>query len=145
MTTPVTPAASRTTLLIRPALGLIAAICAMLVLTVLGTFVAAVSLLPGVDLGRYSWALSFSLVVLCFHALAAMAGGFIAGRVARGQSVNTVLALAVLAAVSGIVPVVRGVRPVNGQPAWFPVAIAFLVPAAVLLGGVLERRRRAAA
>lgn len=112
----------------------------MVIVVVTGTFIATVFMLSGVNLKQFQWPLAYSLANLTFAVFGAMAGGFTASRITRDHTLYTVYLLAVITAVSGLVPVLRGVAPVNGQPSWYSLGIAVLVPIGVLVGGILERR-----
>jgi hypothetical protein len=128
---------------IRPVLALLAGLGVTVFVVVLGTLVATFAALRGVDPTHFQPPPAYLAANLTVSAAGALLGGFTTSRLTAGRSFYTVFLLALLLFVSGIAPVVRGSPPAVGQPSWYPLALALLAPAGVLLGGAVERRRRA--
>jgi hypothetical protein len=70
-----------------------------------------------------------------------LAGGFTTSRITHGRSMFTVFVMALVVLMSGLAPVLRGTHGAAGQPDWYPLSLAFAGPVAVIVGGLLERRR----
>jgi hypothetical protein len=142
MTVPVsTPPAPPTSTFVRPVLALLAGLGITVLIVVIGTLVATLAMLRGVDPRHFQPTLGYLATNLVVSAVGALAGGFTTARITTGRSFYTVFLLALLLGVSGLVPVLRGAPAAAGQPGWYPLALALLPPAGVLLGGALERRR----
>jgi hypothetical protein len=140
MTAPLAPAPP-TSSFVRPALALLAGLGITVLIVVLGTLIATLAALRGVDPRSFQPPLGYLIANLAISALGALAGGYTTSRLTNGRSFYTVLLLATLLFVSGVIPVLRGSAPVAGQPEWYPLTLALLAPVGVLLGGLLQRRR----
>ena len=138
------PAAPPTTSFVRPLLALLAGLGVTVLIVVMGVLVATFAMLRGADPKNLHLPSSYLAINLLVSAVGAFAGGFTTSRITAGRSFYTVFLLAVLLFVSGIVPVIRGASPAPGQPSWYPLVLALLAPAGVVLGGMIERRRAAA-
>jgi hypothetical protein len=142
MTVPAsTPPAPPTSAFVRPVLALLAGLGITVLIVVIGTLVATLAVLRGVDPRHFQPTPGYLATNLVVGALGALAGGFTTARITTGRSFYTVFLLALLLCVSGLVPVLRGTPPGGGQPSWYPLALALLAPAGVLIGGAIERRR----
>lgn len=135
------PAAPQTSSLIRPALALLAGLGIIVMIVGVGTLIATLAALRGVDPRQFHPTPVYLAAILTLTALGALAGGFATSRITADRSYFTVFVLGLLLFVSGVVPVLRGVPPTPGQPSWYPMALAVLSPIGVLLGGLLERGR----
>jgi hypothetical protein len=83
---------------------------------------------------------TYLLLNLLGSALAGAVGGAVAVRVAAHTPHGHVIALAVVVLVVSIPAIFSA--PAPGQPAWYPLALSALVPAAVLAGGLAAARRQ---
>jgi hypothetical protein len=126
---------------VRPVLALLAGLGITVLIVIVGTLVATLAALRGVDPRHFQPPPVYLAVTIAVSALGATAGGYTTAQLTRARSFFTVFLLALLLFVSGIVPVLRGAPPDNGRPSWYPLALALLAPLAALLGGVLGRRR----
>lgn len=77
---------------------------------------------------------------LAVSALAALLGGYVAGRLAPVGSRTPVLVLAALLLVLGLATMLGAPASGDGQPAWYQWLLLVLGPAGVLLGGRLQQR-----
>lgn len=93
------------------------------------------TLREGVTLPRAYLALN-----LAFSAAAALAGGYVAGRVANRRGSKAVRVLAALLLLSGVLSLTGRNGNAPGQPAWYPYVLLLLGPAGVVVGGSLVRR-----
>lgn len=82
----------------------------------------------------------YLVINLAGSALAGMAGGAVAGRLAPHAPHGHVLALAIVILALSLPSFLAGATP--GQPEWYPLVLSVLGPSSVLLGGVLTLRRR---
>jgi hypothetical protein len=126
-----------------PALALIAGLGVTALVTVSGVVVVTLAAMRGTTAAAFRPSPGYLTANLVIVALGAAAGGFTTSRITAGRSLFTVLVLALIMLVSGVVPVLRGTPPQPGQPAWYPLVLALLTPACALIGGLLERRRAA--
>lgn len=103
-------------------------------LVVVSTWIVAPALgLAGAEPGP-----GYLLFNLVTSALAGVLGGYVAARVAphtHWGHVGTLAVILLLLSMPGILQ-----PPAPGQPTWYPVLLAMLGPATVLLGGVLAIR-----
>jgi hypothetical protein len=124
----------------------------MVVLVMLGTIASLAVLVPdGLTAATLRSApamsppASFLAANLLFALVAAVVGGWLAARIAPSSPRRHVLALGALVVVMSIVvQLVPGAEP-NGQPAWYPWAIATIGIAGIIFGGWLRTRARSAA
>jgi hypothetical protein len=139
----VPPAAPPTSSFVRPAIGLLAGIGVALLLIALGTVIAGMLTLHGVEsLSRpfpsgYVWGKLVAAIV------GALAGGFTTSRITIGRSIYTVVVLAVILFVAAAGPALRGTNAFPHDPAWFPLTLAVVELVGVMLGGLLERHLEA--
>lgn len=139
MTAP--PPLPRPSSFVRPVLALLAGLGITVLIVVLGTLIATLAALRGVDPRNFQPTPGYLAANLIVSALGALAGGATTSRLTAGRSFYTVLLLAVLLFVSGVIPVLRGTPPEVGQPSWYPLTLSILAPLGVLIGGYIERRR----
>lgn len=125
---------------IRPALGLLAGLGITLLIVACGVIVATLAALRGVDPTRFVATPGYLVVVSLINLLGAIAGGYATARITVGRSFFTVLLLAVIMAMSAVAQALKE-APRAGEPAWYPMSLAVIGAAGVLLGGLLERRR----
>ena len=143
MTTPIA-SAPPTTSVMRPALGLLAGLGITALVLGPAIIVATLAMLRGVDPKTFQPSTANLLVYLAITAVGAFAGGLTTARITAGRSYYTVFLLALILFMSAMVPVLRGPDPTAPpRPHWFLVGQAAVVLVAALLGGWLERRRRA--
>ncbi len=81
--------------------------------------------------------------LLFVHALASVFAGLATGKMTRSHSLYTVLLLALMMAMSSVVPVLRGATNA-GEPSWFLLTRCVVVFAGILAGGALQRMERRA-
>lgn len=143
MTSPASPSAPPTSSVVRPALALLAGLGITVIVVAVGTLIATLAAMRGVDAGHFQPTPGYLATNLIVTAVGAFLGGMTTSRLTVGRSFYTVFLLALLLLVSGIAPVIRRTAPPAGQPSWYPLAVALLAPVGVLLGGMVERRRRA--
>ena len=126
---------------VRPVLALLAGLGVIVLIVGVGTIIATLGALRGVDPKSFQPTPFYRAVVIALSVLGAFAGGFTAGRVTLGRSFFTIFLLALMLFVSGVVPVLRSKGDQPGEPRWYALSLAILSPLAVLAGGVFERRR----
>jgi hypothetical protein len=126
---------------LRPLLALLAGLGITALISAFGIVVATFAALRGVDPKQFTPPPAYLGTTLVLSVLGAFSGGYATARITAGRSFYTVLLLATVLLVSGVVPVVRGTGPAPGWPGWYPMAQALLVPLGALAGGLLERRR----
>ena len=122
-------------------LALLAGLGVIVLIVGVGTIIATLGALRGVDPKNFQPTPVYRAVVIALSVFGAFAGGFTASRVTLGRSFFTVFLLALTLFVSGIVPVLRNTADRPGEPRWYALSLALLSPLAVLAGGVFERRR----
>lgn len=144
MTSPPT-AAPPTSSFVRPAIGLLAGLGVSLLIIFIGTVLAGVMTLRGPDALRAPFPAVYVWGKLASAAMGAVAGGFATSRITATRSMFTVFLLAVILFIAAVGPALRGARLSPGDPDWYPVTQALVVGVGVLIGGLLERRREAAA
>lgn len=138
MTVPPPPAPS----FVRPVLALLAGLGISVLVVGLGSVLAALALLGNGNASTLQASLAYRVTTLVLSGIGGLAGGYVASRLTADRSFYTVVLLAAVLFTSGAVPAIRQ-RTANAFPAWYMFGIALLAPASVLLGGLLERRRRA--
>jgi hypothetical protein len=126
--------------MIRPALALLAGLGITVAISGFGIIVSTLAALRGVDPKLFVAPTSYLVTNVVVVALAALAGGFATSRITAGRSLFTVQLLALILMISALVPAFKGV-PRNGEPTWYPYALALMNPLGVIIGGLLERRR----
>lgn len=127
----------------RSILAVVAGLAGIFLIVMLATVVVAGLLLPPPPGGGLPDPTGPYLAVnVTYSFLAAICGGYIAGRLA-GQ--RPVMHAAVLAAVLTIMSLISawsgGETTSNGQPGWYSPVIAVIGVAGVMLGGWLRRRQ----
>ena len=142
---PATPPAPERPLtpLLRPALALLAGLGITVLIVGGGVLITTLAALRGQSPATFappSWYYATNMVITV---LGPAAGGFAVSRITRGRSLFTVSVLALILLVSGIAPILRGTPAAQGQPHWYPLALALLGPIGVMAGGIGERRNAA--
>lgn len=118
----------------RGVLAVLAGFVAMAVLVAVLTLIVATATGASED----DLPTSYLVLNIAGSALAALAGGWITARVARGDAWPIwVLVGAIM--VLGIPGVMGG--PVRGQPLWYPIAIVFVGGIGAAIGGTIGRDR----
>lgn len=135
-----TPRTSPAAASLRPVLGLMAGLGVTVLLVFLGVTVTTLAALRGVDPKEYVAPFWTYPAHLAISVVSAALGGLTTARVTAGRSAFSVLLLALILLMSGLGPVLRGIPPAPGQPAWYPLALALLTPAGALVAGLLARR-----
>jgi hypothetical protein len=128
---------------IRSALAVLAGFVGMSVIVMIGTFAAARAFFPaGLAAMRTRQAPTMAapreylIANLVLSFAAAVAGGWIAARLAPGASRGHADALAVLVLLMSAPAIIRG-KAQPGQPAWYPQVIAAIGVAGVVIGGIV--------
>ena len=140
MTDPVAGPVAPSRSMVRPVLGLLAGLGVVVMIVGIGTIVATLAMLRGVNPANFRPTPGYLAVALAINALGSFAGGFATSRITAARSFYTVGLLSLLLLVSGAIPAFRH-GPGPGEPAWYPLTLALLAPLGVLLGGAFERRR----
>lgn len=138
MTAPHPPAAPS---FVRPVLALLAGLGISVLIVALGSVIVALALLRKGDASTLQAAPAYLVATLVLSGIGGLAGGYAASRLTADRSFYTVLLLAAVLFTSGAVPAIRQ-RATSTFPDWYTFGIAVLAPAGVVLGGLLERRRR---
>jgi hypothetical protein len=125
---------------LRPALALLAGLGVIVLIVGVGTIIATLGALRGVDPKSFQPSPLYRSVVIALTVFGAFAGGFTTGRITAGRSLFTVLLLALMLLVSGIVPVLRNSASLR-DPRWYSLTLAIVSPLAIVAGGLFERRR----
>ena len=134
---PVTPPTST---VVRPAIGLLAGIGVSLLVIAAGTVIAGLFTLRGPDALTKAFPAAYVWGKLVAAAVGALAGGFTTSRITVGRSLYTVVVLALILFVAAAGPALRGTAAFPNDPAWFPLTLAVIELAGVLVGALLERR-----
>ena len=92
---------------VRPVLALLAGLGVIVLIVGVGTIIATLGALRGVDPKLFQPTPVYRSIVLVLTVVGAFAGGFTAARVTSGRSFYTVSLLALMLLVSGVVPVLR--------------------------------------
>lgn len=82
------------------------------------------------------------LAQLAVNAAGALLAGFATGRMTWARSLYTLFVLALIVAMSSLIPVLKG-SP-SADPQWYLLARPLVILLGVLAGGVMERRRASA-
>lgn len=138
MTAP--PPAPPTSTFVRPAIGLLAGIGVSLLVIAIGTVLAGIFTLRGADALTKAFPAGYVWGKLVAALVGAFAGGFTTSRITVGRSMYTVLVLALILFIAAAGPALRGDNAFPNDPEWFPLTLAVVELAAVLIGGVIERR-----
>jgi hypothetical protein len=125
---------------IRPALALLAGLGITLLVVACGVIIATLAALRGVDPKAFVATPGYLVLVTAINFVGAMAGGVVTARITAGRSFFTVSLLAVIMAMSAIAHALKDATKA-GEPSWYPMSLAVVGAAGVLLGGFLERRR----
>ena len=123
----------------RGALVVIAGYAVMTVLVILSSILLAVAF-PGPSAAEPSQAYIVGNLVCGF--LAAIAGGWVTGRIAATRPLLHVSVLAAAILGIGILLMTSESRDAAAQPAWYPAAIVVIGAAGAFLGGLLAAMRR---
>lgn len=113
----------------------------------LGTLVAVKLAMSGMDPATLertlqegaTLPLAYLALNLATSAAAALAGGYVTGRVANRRGSKAVGVLAALLLLSGVLSLTGSDGNAPGQPAWYPVVLLLLGPVGVVVGGSLVR------
>jgi hypothetical protein len=126
--------------MLRTVLAVVAGFIVTAGLVVIGTTLAAVLLLGTPAAGQPPQPTATYLAAnLLVSGLAAIGGGFVVGTLARQPTLTPVWAFAAILLLLSLVSAL-GTGAAAGQPAWYPLVIAVVGPAGVILGGWLQRR-----
>jgi hypothetical protein len=136
----VPPVAPPTSSFVRPAIGLLAGIGVALLLIAVGTVLAGMLTLHGVDSLSQPFPNGYVWGKLVAAIIGALAGGFTTSRITIGRSIYTVVVLAVILFVAAAGPALRGTNAFPQDPSWFPLTLAVVELVGVTIGGLLERR-----
>jgi hypothetical protein len=122
---------------LRPALALLAGLGIFVAIVFLGTI--ATFVIVGVTDATHP---STGLLVaqLAVNAVAALLAGFATGRMTWGRSAYTLLLLAIIPAMSSLIPVLKGTAEVV-EPQWYSFTRPAVILLGILIGGFMERRR----
>ena len=134
------PVAPPTSSFVRPAIGLLAGIGVALLLIGIGTVLAGMFTLHGVESLTKPFPSGYVWGKLVAAVVGALAGGFTTSRITVGRSIYTVVVLAVILFVAAAGPALRGGNAFPQDPAWFPLTLAVVELVSVMIGGLLERR-----
>lgn len=134
------PVAPPTSSFVRPAIGLLAGIGVALLLIAVGTVMAGVFTLHGVEALSKPFPAAYVWGKLAAAIVGGLAGGFTTSRITIGRSLFTVVVLAVILFVAAAGPALRGANAFPHDPAWYPLTLAAAELVAVMIGGLLERR-----
>jgi hypothetical protein len=134
------PLAPPTSSFVRPAIGLLAGIGVALLLVAIGTVLAGLFTLHGVESLSKPFPSGYVWGKLAAAVVGAVAGGFTTSRITVGRSIFTVVVLAVILFVAAAGPALRGSNAFPHDPTWFPLTLAVVELVGVMIGGLLERR-----
>ena len=127
--------------LIRSVLSVAGAFFVVALLVGLATALAVEFMLEatGPDAEPTTW---FLVVNLSYSVLFAIVGGYVAATVSDHSPLGHAAALSVFMMLLGLASwLLNGGQPAPGQPGWYPLVIALLVPPTAVLGGVLVTKR----
>ena len=112
---------------------------ATMLLVMLTTALAAVAfgapMVPSPEMPTREPATGYLIANLVGSLLSAVAGGWLAARVAGRHAVEHALALAMVIFVLSLL----SLRPGPGQPAWYPYALMVIGPVGAVIGGMIRR------
>ena len=126
----------------RSILAILAGLGTIVGLVILATALTVKLVLGGGDPAALQTTPAYLGINLAYSGLAAVLGGYVAGRAARGAALTHAGVLAGLIVLMGVMSLVQsGGRAEPGQPAWYPYALTALGPLGIVAGGLIARRR----
>lgn len=127
---------------LRPLLALLAGMGIIVLITAPMILVMTLASIRGQDPRNFQPTTGYLAGTIVVIALANLAGGFSAAKITVGRSFYTIFLLAAMMLASGIRPMLKK-DPARREPPWYPITVTLLAPVAVMLGGLLQRRREA--
>jgi peptidoglycan/LPS O-acetylase OafA/YrhL len=127
--------------IVRSVLSVLGAFFVVAVLVALATALAAELMLGSIGPGTEPTT-PFLAVNLIYSVLFAIVGGYVAATVSDHAPLRHAAALAGFMMFLGLATwSINGGEPAPGQPAWYPLVMAVMVPPTAVLGGILVTRR----
>jgi hypothetical protein len=129
----------------RSILAVLAGFCTIVLLVIAATAVTVKLILGGGDPAALQTTPTYLGINLAYSALAAVLGGYFAGRLARRAALTHAGVLAGIIFLMGVMSLVgSGGRGERGQPGWYPYILTALGPIGIIAGGWVARRRERA-
>jgi peptidoglycan/LPS O-acetylase OafA/YrhL len=127
--------------IIRSVLSVLGAFFVVVVLVALATALSAELMLGSIGPGTEPTT-PFLAVNLAYSVLFAIVGGYVAATVSDHAPLGHAAALSGVMILLGLITwSMDGGQPAPGQPAWYPLVMAVMVPPTAVLGGILVTRR----